>query len=398
MQSAVDFFRGSIKIEVNCKYPERFLNICAQKGIEFRNPKRTGKHTVEMDVYISGYDYLRDLREEYGFTLKRLKKRGVPFFLWKIRKRYALIAGLIIAIGLVWWSSFFIWQIEVSGNEKVSTERILAALEEVGVKIGANSLMLSQQEISNEMLLKIPELSWITVNNAGSRATVMVREDIPKPDILDESLEVSVIAEKSGIITEMTVLQGTAEVAIGDTVQAGDLLVSSRMNTRYVHAQAEIYARTWYEMSAQMPLEAYEKVYTGEIVTKKSLIIAGKTIDLYFSGGNLWSGYDKITKEESVELFGKIALPIKTISEQYLEYELLPIKRTRAEIEAELEASIMEDVRAMLGEGEILQTWVSSSNDNGMITVKITVECLERIDCERQDGNNELLTDTSDIE
>ena len=62
--------------------------------------------------------------------------------------------------------------------------------------------MIKSEAISNDMLLKIPELSWIAVNISGSHADILVRERIPKPLIVDENAPTMVYAVKSGIITK----------------------------------------------------------------------------------------------------------------------------------------------------------------------------------------------------
>jgi similar to stage IV sporulation protein len=259
MKKAVNYVRGTIRASVECPYPERLVNVCAQNGIEFWDLERVSPTTVHISLLLQGYRKLGSLAERAGFTIRQAKKTGVPFILWKIRKRYILLAGMLLMFLTVWGMSLFVWEIEVKGNDKVSSRDILAALKELGVGIGAFGPAVSSEAISNDMLLKIPNLAWIAINVSGSRADVLVRERVPKPVILDENAPVMVCAVKSGIITKMSVLEGARVVKVGDTVQTGDLLVTGIMDSRVsgrrtVHAMAEVTARTWYELSAAMPL------------------------------------------------------------------------------------------------------------------------------------------------
>ena len=59
-------------------------------------------------------------------------------------------------------------------------EEILRALEQNGVGIGTFSFSLDPEGLRNRVLLEIPELSWLTVNVSGCRATVQVRERVKK--------------------------------------------------------------------------------------------------------------------------------------------------------------------------------------------------------------------------
>ena len=182
MRKAMDRLRGTIKTEVECRYPERFINICAANGVEFFDLRRTATDKLLVTLHIGDYRRLRLLAGQGGFTVRAAEKLGAPFFLWRMRRRWALITALSVCIVAVWISSFFILEIEVSGNEKVGSGKILEELKELGVGIGTMRLSISQEYISNEMLQKIPELSWIAVNCRGSHAEVLVREALPKPD------------------------------------------------------------------------------------------------------------------------------------------------------------------------------------------------------------------------
>lgn len=62
------------------------------------------------------------------------KKGGVPFLLHRYRKRTGLLAGLLAAVVLLGYMSGFVWKIEVTGNEAISTQEILAALDELGFR------------------------------------------------------------------------------------------------------------------------------------------------------------------------------------------------------------------------------------------------------------------------
>jgi similar to stage IV sporulation protein len=388
MKKAVNYLRGSIRVRVECPYPERLVNICAQNDIEFWDLRRISPTTVHITVHMSGNKRLGALADKAGFELKEVKKTGVPFFLRKLRKRYFLLAGMLLMLLAVWGLSLFIWEIDVHGNETVPSQRIIEELKELGIGIGSLGPSIKSEAISNDMLLKIPELSWIAVNVSGSHADILVRERVPKPQIVDENAPKMVYALKSGIISKMSVLEGARVLTVGDTVQAGDILVTGIMDSiasgkRTVHAMAEVQARTWYEMSSQITLSMWQKEYTGEVRTKTAVIIAGIRINLYFNGGISFSEYDKITTEKSLALPTGNVLPITIVREKYIEYT--PRRASLSILSAEelLQKRLMDRLKQKIGNGEIVETAFETKLDGDVLTVTLKAECLEQIAAER---------------
>ena len=152
--------------------------------------------------------------------------------------------------------SFFIWDIEIEGNQTVSDERIMRALEAEGITYGIFGLGIHPETLKNHILLEIPELSWLTVNVNGFRATVIVRERALPPPIRDEHTNANIIAEKDGLITKVQLFGGHAAVAKDETVTKGQLLISgvADMDTRGAYltrGEGKVYARTWYDLTAK---------------------------------------------------------------------------------------------------------------------------------------------------
>ena len=144
----------------------------------------------------------------------------------RFRRRYFLLAGLILSLGLLFIGSFFVWDFEIEGNETVSDERILRALEKEGCVTALFGLGIHPETLKNHILMEIPELSWMTVNVNGFRATVIVRERTPVPELRDEHTDANVVAKKDGLVTLVQLYGGHAEVSKGSTVTEGQLLIS----------------------------------------------------------------------------------------------------------------------------------------------------------------------------
>lgn len=165
---------------------------------------------------------------------------------------------------------------EVKGNERVPTAVILSQLRQLGVRPGVYGPGLDRQQLAQETLREMEELSWMGINLHGTRLEVIVREAVASPERIDEEGYFDIVAEADGIVTHIEPEQGDAAVQEGDTVLAGEMLISgtvtmeppkySDLPTRYyqTHARGRVWARTWRTLTAQIPLEANTKVYTGE--------------------------------------------------------------------------------------------------------------------------------------
>ena len=312
-----------------------------------------------------------------------LSKRGAPFFVWRFRKRYLFIAGFILFISVLYFFSLRIWDIEVIGNERVSEERILKNLRDIGISIGTPSSEIDSEFIENRMLLQIPELRWLAVNVRGSRAEVEVRERTDKVEVVDTRLPCNVVSSRAGIITKVVVLEGAAQVEKGDTVVEGQLLASGVVDTvvgmRLVHAMAKVEARTWYNFSAKIPVNISIKEYTGAETDKKSVILGGKRLNLYLDSSIPYEKCDKITERTQLSLPRGYVLPITWVSERYIEYESY-----EGQLDAEIAAEILRQclrrrLEEEVSEGKIVRTDYYLGTDGIFYTMRLTAECLEDI-------------------
>ena len=145
----------------------------------------------------------------------------------------------------------------------------------------------------------------------------------------------SIVARSSGIVTHIEPLSGEALVAQGDTVLAGEVLISGavtldapqyseleNLGQILVRAQGQVFARTWHTMTASIPLEAQVKSYTGEKASRWTLSILGHRIDFFGKSGISFPEYDKITDTWALTLPGGREMPLALSRETCRAYTL----------------------------------------------------------------------------
>ncbi|NLI60231.1 MAG: sporulation protein YqfD [Clostridiales bacterium] len=272
---AWNYFLGYVVISVNGLSLEKFINLCVSRGIKLWGIRRISYTSLTAKIGIRDFKSLPPIVRRVGCRVKIIDKRGFPFLAYRFRHRKMLIGGMLIFILILYGLSSFVWVVEVGGNTKVDRQVIYDILDEKGVRPGVYKGKLNTWEIENEILIQVPELSWISIELKGSKAIIKLVEGVKPPKLIDKETPCNIIASKDGLIHQLIVLDGQAEVEIGDTVRKGQLLISGIIEhedtqiVRYVHSRAHVIARTWYEGRAQANFDSVSKTRTGEKASHK---------------------------------------------------------------------------------------------------------------------------------
>ena len=231
----------------------------------------------------------------------------MPFVLNKYKKRKIFAISLLAMMAIIFILSNFVWNIEVRGNERISTEELITLLEENGLKTGILKQKVQQKKIINDMRLQRADLAWVGIEMKGTNAIVKIVEADPKPDIINEEEYCNIVSDKVGMITKITAQDGTSLVKEGDIVKNGDILIGGWLEgkytgTRYVHAKGEIQAKVWYSKKGKMDLQIEENQATGQEEKAYGISLNNFQINLPKKLPN-FENYDTIVKKEKLKIF-----------------------------------------------------------------------------------------------
>ena len=391
LKKAVKLLRGSVCVRAKNAYPERMLNLCSARGIEFWDVRWIDDTALSFCVARGDLRALRRAAEGCGAEVSIERTTGTPFFFARLRRRHALFAGGILCAALLLVNSLFIWDFEVTGNETVPTETILHALREHGVHRGTFIYSFRSQDICNRVLPELKDLCWVAVNVRGCKAYVQVRERVRAPERVNESEPTNVIAAKPGLITKVRALDGEKRVLPGTSVQQGQLLIAGvvdtggtekpSVTTRFLAGKGEVWARTWYDLTVRVPLTYEKKVYTGKEKRSHTLIGGENRLKIGAKGSSICNvDCDKIKNQTQWTLFGLFALPVTWETETLLPYELEIAARSRADAEAQGKDMLETYLTALLGEtGSVTQRRFSTAVEGDTLVVTLSAECEEQI-------------------
>lgn len=384
--------RGIVTLTVTGVEPERFLNECARQGVDLWGAEPVDEVTLRVKVHADQRRKAESIAARLMCDVRADSIQGAPFFLLRISRRYGLLVGMALSLLTTLILSQFILGVQVSGNKTVPTAVILSELRRLGVRPGAFAPGLDEGAIAQQALVELEELSWMAINLKGTRANVLVRERVPKPELEDARQPADVVAETTGIITHLETWQGKALVEEGDTVVKGDVVISSWMpieppkyseitdlGGRLVRAEGRVEARTWRTLTAAIPVEATVKNHTGKEKTRFSLCILGKRLNFYRNSGISFAEYDKITRVQTLTLPGGLELPLQLCRETVREVEVFSTPVDREGTTALLEDRLRERLAVLVEDGEIVSCEISSVEENGLLKVSLLAECREEI-------------------
>ncbi len=384
LNTITNFLKGEITIRAESAFPERVLNLCAQWGILFWDLKWESAISFTFTMSRRDWKRLRRMSGRLDAVLQPVSWRGTPFFLGRMRRRYGLWITLSLCLVTLFYGSFFIWDFSIEGNETVSEREILRALESCGVGFGTFGYAVNSFQLRNDLLLKLPRLSYIAINVRGCRAYVQVRERIEPPNIISRQEPGNTVAKKDALILSIRPLDGERQVLPGTLVTEGQLLISGVVENdysgaRFLRGMGEVYGRTWYTLTCKIPLTVLKKVYTGEEITRKAILIGKKRINLYIDSSICGNTCDKIISQKICTLPGNIPLPVTIVTEKFRIYELKPTVREETDALALADTVLTNRLAAYLNGGTVVRRELTSEVSGDVLLCTLTAECEEQI-------------------
>lgn len=385
-----NYIIGYIRISIEGYYIERFINICRNNKITIWNLKRDKNVRLELNIGIKDLKKIAKIAKKTKCKMKILKKKGLPFFLNKYKKRKIFFIFLVLIIILLAISSNFVWNIEIIEENNEQIENIYQDIADAGLSIGKPKSQVNSKEIINKIRLKRDDIAWMGIEQKGTNVIVKIVKSTSKPEIIDEDDYCNIVSDKQGIITKINAQNGTIAVKVGDTVNVGTTLINGWMEgkytgIRYVHAKGEIEAKVWHTKNKIIPYNATERTETGNTENKYKIKINNFEINLS-KRLSKFEIYDTIDTENKFKVFSDFYLPIslvkttnKEVKEEQKNYTIEQAKQLGIEeLQKELDNEI-EDKEKIVN--KIINTY---EKDNG-IEVYVTYEVLENI------GTNEKI-------
>ena len=377
----ITYFRGSVRVQVRGNNPEQILDRCTDKHILAWDVRRRGPH-LEMTVHLSDFFRLRPLLKETGCRIHVLERGGFPFFLQRMERRKFFAAGLVLFVLGLYLLSSLVWNIQVTGNERITKEEVLAAARKHGMYVMQWKFRLDDpSELSRRLMGELPDAAWIGVEVQGTRIRIEVVEAV-RPEERELLNPRHLVASHDAVVTRILAERGKPMVQPNQAVKKGQILISGLIgnestggNRATVAAKGEVRGLVLYEYRIEMPLHLNYKVYTGESFERSYLVIGNRGIQVTGYGNKPYPQHEVIGERSGLS-WRQFRLPFGWLKETVMEVR---IEKEKLEPD-EAKQIAMQQARAdvLLAAGTdakiVSQNILHERTDNGKVYIKALFE------------------------
>lgn len=363
IQSMIRYVHGCVKIRVEGFSPERFLNLCRHHQIYIWGLAPRG-NAYEMYMSLRGFKKLRPIVRKTHTRVVLVKRIGLPFFLYRYRKRKLFFISFLLCMGLLYLYSSFIWDVHFEGNEKWTNETLLAFLETKKIFPHMPKKKVDCTQIVKDIRKQYDDIVWVSASIDGSRLRIQIKENEdtfqegrPLEDkqgdeqsegeikAQEESKPCDLVAEKDGVITSIITRAGIPKVHVGDTVSKGDILVSGRVEVvndageiigyQYQKSDADILADTQMSYEDTMDTTYRQKIYNKSQRRLYYVKIGSCIISVGIMKHN-YKEWELHTEEHQLKLGENFHLPISYGKKAVKSYTSREKKYTKKELQMKL--------------------------------------------------------------
>lgn len=329
MIKMLKYLRGYLRIRVWGFSPERFMNLCSNKGILLWNIVREDD-AYSMYINLRGFWELRPIAKKTGTRVAVLERYGLPFSLPGLFKRKMFAAGLVLTLSFWFLSSLYIWDIEINGNYQITDDMLQSFLKENRITVGIRRDDLDIEALEQEIRRKFPQITWASAKVSGIRLQIDIKEnDAPIIEGENSSGEqgtengdsgtgTDLVSQYEGKVVSIIVRRGVPKVSIGDVVEKDAVLVEGKIPVYnedatvreyfYVDADADIVLEHSLHYTEELPFDYVLKEYTGREKKEYYLKVGGK--DWKLPEDRPFQVYDSIIRESRPALFEKLNIPV----------------------------------------------------------------------------------------
>lgn len=313
--------------------PERFLNLCHTNHIILWGitPLENG-----YKFYISkrAFFLVRSYVKKANVHLQIKARKGFPFLVKRYKHRKWFFLGFLLSMLFVGYSSLFIWDIDITGNDIYTTEELTSYLVQNGFHLGIKKKQIDCNALEMELRERFDEISWISCCINGTQLSISLKEaeeTQANSSVDTQAAPCDIVATSDATIQSIVVQNGTPLVKEGDTVKKGDVLISGAVNlyddanevlqTNFITAKGKILGQIVEPYNDQLKLQFYEKQFTGNTTSSYQLQFFGYQIPL-MTHRTSFSTYDTIKSHHTLKLGKTFYLPVTFTTIERKEYIL----------------------------------------------------------------------------
>lgn len=286
-----------VKFKINEKSLEKVIINLHKKKINIYDINKVSSDTYYLIIKKEDYKKVNKL---YNFIF--ISNLGISNFIFKLKKYYMFIIGLIISLIFVFILSNIIFKVEIISNDKDLVNRLTNSLDKYDISPYHLKREYKELELIKNKILEEykSEIEWLEINRVGTKYIVKLNPRILNSETKKYKYQ-HLVARKNANILSMDIKSGQimkdkySYVKKGDIIVSGYTYLNDEIKSKGV-ALGKVYGEVWYITKVKYPFNYYKKYKTGNKKEYISIKIFNKEIDLF----NFNPFNDKISIEDTI--------------------------------------------------------------------------------------------------
>ena len=271
MEPFFAFLCGALQIRIQGFGQERFLNLCALKGIKLWD--LTFEEGIICKLSLSDFYELHPMIKKTKVKVVIQKRIGLPFLMPIVKRKWIFMTCLTLTVLLLFVSSRFLWKIQFEGNMEFTRDQFMDFLQERGIRIGVPIRKIDENMLEKELRKAFPNLVWVNFRLDGTQMTVSVKEnELRDASLINEPQNQngrSLFAQVEGRVVRVLAQSGIPVVKPGMEVTKGQLLIDGNVPIRNedgtIRSYMPVFAKGIVIIETKKHFEAVQSVFHEEV-------------------------------------------------------------------------------------------------------------------------------------
>ena len=260
-----------------------------------------------------------------GINIKNSNSVGILKYFKQISS-VGILLGIIISCVLWFVSSFFITDVLIVGSMNFTSNEVMQVLKEKNINKWTLKSNINIDELQNR-LQDIKYISYVSIILKGNALVINLKEQLTNDEVVSIDKYEPIISNYEGRVVSIKLIQGTANVKVGDIIKFGDVLVAPYVikndGTKLsVQPLADIVCDVWITSTLEVKNTKIEKVMTGNVISNRQISFLG--INIFESKNDV--NFINYETQTYTKYLANMLLPIKITYNNYYEYNLVTIE------------------------------------------------------------------------
>ncbi|HUS88218.1 MAG TPA: sporulation protein YqfD [Desulfosporosinus sp.] len=391
------FWQGRIFFLARGDQLASFLNQVLKDGVIVYHTQKS-ERGMRAQIKLADFRRLRRAARQTHTRVHIMAKYGWPLIAARWWRRKGLLTGIAMIALVLTVLSQLVLSISVMGNHNVLATDVLERAEKLGLKTWAYSKDLDLNQIAKALQEQLPDAAWIGVERNGTDVLIKISEKT-RPSIPKEAG--NLVARHAGIVKEIMVIQGIPQVHEGETVRAGQVLITQALNPGLPSTPASpnstvnnrnsskptppasmargfVRARVWYSAEKQIPLVEDKVEESGRVAMGWGIKFGSRVIMVTMQDSPFEQDNKEVTSH-SLKPWRNWRFPVEVIRVKYKELHNVHFERSIAEARQLAEETARTEVQKKMTPGVlvVVENVKVLPNNSGAERVRVEVETYE---------------------